>query len=86
MKGKINIKANNHLKKLNLSGGNDELKASLPARKFPDQNKEDKVRSKNAKKTLFCIIIISLLVSLKMKCHIDCPHLIEFLNKIHLPI
>ena len=51
--------ANNHLKKLSLNGVKSLLYANLPVKKLPDQKKEDKVRRKKAKKTLFFIYYLS---------------------------
>ncbi len=59
-------KAINHLKKLSLRGGKDELYANFATRKFPDQKSVEKVSKTKARKILFCIIFNHLQVSLMM--------------------
>ena len=57
VKGSNMIKANNQRKKLNLKGLNSLLNANLPAKKLPDQKKEDSVNKNIASNNLFVIFL-----------------------------
>ena len=74
------IKAKVHRKKLNLNGDKSVLYAILPAKKFPDQKKEEAINKKIANKYLFPTIYQ--LASLKMTCQIYYHHSFGLLHNI----
>ena len=51
------MKANNQRKKLSLYGVNSERCAIFPAKKFPDQKKDDKINKITAKNKFFDIYL-----------------------------
>ena len=81
VKGSSKSKAKDHLKKLNLNGDKSVLYAILPAKKFPDQKKEEAINKKIANKYLFPTIYQR--ASLKMTCHIYYHHFSELLHNIY---
>ena len=84
VKGNKITKANIHLKKLSLKGLRLLLKAIFPIKKLPDQKKEDKVRNKKARNTVFFTDSICQLISSKKMYLNDYPHFLEFFYKIDL--